>query len=207
MSDKPIKEESLDGEHLIVTCNLSTSEDKIPTHSLLDCGATGLSFVDENFASHHHLPLQPLKEPRKLEVIDGRPIASGDITHITKVQLEIDQHVEEIPMFVTKLGHYPIVLGISWLSLHDLVIRFASNTITFDSTHCLHNCLTTPTTVQGVSSSTLEVSLLSLTSTPQPVPALQAALISFTAFQSLLCNKRKHHGKLQVFSQSLYKNQ
>ena len=72
LSSKAIEEGSMDGEHLIVTCTLSNCEKKIRTHALIDTGATGFSFIDENFASHHHLPLLPLKNPRKLEVIDGR---------------------------------------------------------------------------------------------------------------------------------------
>jgi hypothetical protein len=36
-------------------------------------------------------------------------------------------------MFVTKLGHYPIVLGIPWLKEHNVAIRFASNLVTFVS--------------------------------------------------------------------------
>jgi hypothetical protein len=34
-------------------------------------------------------------------------------------------------MFVTKLGYYPIVLGIPWLKEHNVAIRFASNLVTF----------------------------------------------------------------------------
>ena len=43
-------------------------------------------------------------------------------------------------MFVTKLGHYPGVLGLSWLRQHDFHIGFAQNTLTFDSEYCLHHC-------------------------------------------------------------------
>jgi len=47
-----------------------------------------------------------LKEKRQVEVIDGRPIESGDITHIAKVGMRIQDHREQSPMFVTKLEHY-----------------------------------------------------------------------------------------------------
>jgi len=36
-----------------------------------------------------------------------------------------------MPMFVTQLGSYPIILGILWLHLHDALIRFAANSLTF----------------------------------------------------------------------------
>jgi hypothetical protein len=54
----------------------------------------------------------PLKTPHALEVIDRRKISSGDITHMVQAQLSIQEHQERLPMFVTKLGHYPIILGI-----------------------------------------------------------------------------------------------
>jgi predicted aspartyl protease len=102
----------MDGKHLVITCFLSHSDQEIQTYALIDCGATSYVFVDEDFARHYQLPLHPLKNPRTLKVINGRQISSGDITHIAEVQLSIQEHQEKLPMFVTKLGHYPIVLGI-----------------------------------------------------------------------------------------------
>ena len=110
-----VMEESLDGRHLVVTCTLNTSDKIIRTFALIDCGATGFAFCDKDFLNSHQLPTFELKQPRQLEVIDGRPISSGDITHLTKIGLSINDHHEEIPMFVTKLGSYPLVLGIPWL--------------------------------------------------------------------------------------------
>ena len=45
-------------------------------------------------------------------------------------------------MFVTKLGHYPVVLGLPWLRQHDVYVGFARTTLTFDSEFCLHRCCT-----------------------------------------------------------------
>ncbi|KAI0992792.1 hypothetical protein K3495_g15392, partial [Podosphaera aphanis] len=58
-----------------------------------------------------------------------------------------------MPFFVTKLGTYPMVLGIPWLQLHDPTLRFKKNTITFDSSYCRHQCNTNsePTPIQGIS--------------------------------------------------------
>ena len=47
-------------------------------------------------------------------------------------------------MFVTKLGHYPVILGIPWLRSHDPHIHWKANTLTFNSSHCLSHCLTGP---------------------------------------------------------------
>jgi len=106
---------------------------EIPTHALIDCGATGIAFMDQDFARHHQIPLQELKEKTQVQVIDGRLIESGDITHIAKVGMKIQDYGEQLPMFFTKLGHHPIDLGIPWLQLHDMAVHFALNTVTFGS--------------------------------------------------------------------------
>jgi hypothetical protein len=82
------------------------------SHVLIDCGITGYAFVDEDYTRCNHLPLYLLKFPRNLTVIDGRHVTSMAITHITYTGLAIQNHQEDILFFVTKLGHYPIVLGI-----------------------------------------------------------------------------------------------
>jgi hypothetical protein len=86
-----------------------------------------------------------------VEVIDGQTIESEDITHLVQVGMKVQDHKENLPMFVTKLGHYPVVLGIPWLRLHDVAVRFASNTVTFGSEYCIKNCQRKPITIQGVS--------------------------------------------------------
>lgn len=51
-------------------------------------------------------------------------------------------------MFVTKLGQYPIVVGITWLGLPDIAVQFASNTVTFGSQYCITNSHDALVTVQ-----------------------------------------------------------
>jgi len=150
VSKVEVLEGSMEGKHLVITCSLTVNNQEIPTHALIDCGATGIAFMDQDFARQHQIPLQELKEKKQVEVIDGRPIESGDITHIAKVGMKIQEHREHLPMFITKLGHYPIVLGIPWLRLHDVAVRFASNTVTFGSQYCITHCHDTSVTVQGV---------------------------------------------------------
>jgi len=140
----------MEGEHLVVSCTLSVNGHTIATHGLIDSGATGIAFIDKNVARHHQLPLIPLLNPRSLEVIDGHPILSGDITHTATVKLSINEHQEELPMFVTQLGHDPIVLGIPWMDLRDINIRFHSRTVTFGSQYCSTHCPPFPTVAYGV---------------------------------------------------------
>ena len=86
LSLSPIEfnENILDGQHLVIPCTISVQfgEATVQTRALIDCGASGFSFVDEGFARHHSLPMTPLQQPRVVEVIDGRPISSGDIHYL-----------------------------------------------------------------------------------------------------------------------------
>jgi hypothetical protein len=115
VSKVEVIEGSMEGKHLVIPCTLTVNNQKIPTHALTVCGATGIAFMDQDFACHHQIPLRELKEKKQVEVINGRPIESGDITRIAKVGMKIQEHKEQLPMFITKLGHYPIVLGMRWL--------------------------------------------------------------------------------------------
>jgi predicted aspartyl protease len=147
VKDVAIKEGWIDGNHLIVMCTLSLDSKEIPTHALIDCGATSYAFIDQDFVNHHHLPLCLLKTPHALEVIDGWKISLGDITHIAEGYLSIQEHQEKLPIFITKLGHYPIFLGIPWLKQHAVAMCFASNLVTFGSQYCLAYCKNRAVTV------------------------------------------------------------
>ena len=69
-----VEMDAIEGSHLVVTCILKDSNFTLPTHSLIDYGATGNAFIDKDFVHRHKLPLYRLKIPQSLEVIDGRPI-------------------------------------------------------------------------------------------------------------------------------------
>jgi predicted aspartyl protease len=71
VKDTAIKEGSMDGNYLIIIYTLSLNYKEIPTHTLIDCGATGYAFIDQDFANHHQLSPCPLKTPHALDIIDG----------------------------------------------------------------------------------------------------------------------------------------
>ena len=126
------------------------NDQEIPSNALIDCRGMGIAFMDQDFARQHQIPLQVLKEKIAVKVIDGRPIESGDITHVAKIGMKVHHHQEQRPRFVTKLGQYLIVLGIPWLGLHHVAVQFASNTVSCVSQHCTTHCNNKPVTVQGV---------------------------------------------------------
>jgi hypothetical protein len=136
-------------------------------------------------------------------VIDGRPISSGDVTDIACLSATIQDHAEMLPLFVTKL-QYPVVLGIPWLAMHDVSVRFGSYTLQFDSKYCKNHCnlgksplpvpaLITPT----VPTSPVVIDQANVTTTPlsragaaMPGTPLKINLIGAGAF-AYLTNKHK----------------
>jgi len=59
--------------------------------------------------------------------------------------MRIGQHSEIITLFVTHLGHYPLILGLPWLQQHNPDVDWPSKTLTFKasrSNHCREHCLT-----------------------------------------------------------------
>jgi predicted aspartyl protease len=113
----------------------------ISTIALVDSGANGYAFVDSSFAQSHKLPTFPTRK-RTLNVVDGTEAAAGDITQISRLDLSIGDHSElQAPLFVTKLGQFPIILGIPWLRRHNPTINFRENYLTFHSHKCYSSCL------------------------------------------------------------------
>jgi hypothetical protein len=194
----------MEGKHLVIMCSLTVGGQEIQTHALIDCGATGIAFMDQDFARHHNIPLPEIKERRQVEVIDGRTIKLGDITQLARVGMKIRGHKESLPMVVTKLGHYPIVLGIPWLRLHDVAARFGSNTVTFGSEYCTKNCQEKSVTVQGLSEERpqpiYEGKKLWTADIKKPRPFRNdIVMLNGTSF----C-RTVQRGKLKIFKASLY---
>jgi len=193
LQSEVLEEELLDGTHIVISVELNDGISLIPTHALVDCGATGYAFADEEFVRDHNLPLYKLTTPRTLEVIDGHPIESGIITHLTKLSMNINGHKEQIPMLITKLGHYPLVLGLPWLRRHDTNIQFASNTLTFDSDFCLTHCCTTATSIKGIS-----IPL------PERIPEVQLDQIAMIAGSTFTRTLRRKKGIIGAFKMTIY---
>jgi hypothetical protein len=107
--------------------------------------------MNDAFVCQHNFPRYQLKNPKTVEVIDGCPISSGDITEYIEIQYTIGDYHETLTACLTSLGHYPLVLGIPWLKKHDVAINFGKNDIQFPSPGCLpHRTMVTPIPMKGL---------------------------------------------------------
>ena len=97
------------------------------------------------FAQLHGFRFICLLQPRTLTVIDGKVVTLGSIIYFVTIQLFLTDeservHTENLDLFSTKLGQYPIILGLPWFRKHSPHIWFDKNTVTFDFFHCLQHC-------------------------------------------------------------------
>ena len=65
-----IDQSMMEGNHTVVTCTLQDNAKTLKSHALIDCGATGYGFIDEEFACGNNFPLFKLNTPREPRVID-----------------------------------------------------------------------------------------------------------------------------------------
>ncbi len=110
--------------------------DILQVSTLVDSGTTS-SFIDQTFVAQHNIPVVKKSTPVLVEVINGRTIASGAITHeTTPLELCIGKHTEKIVLNIISTPHHPIILGLPWLETHNPIIDWRSRTLTFSTQWC-----------------------------------------------------------------------
>jgi len=119
-------------EHIILDIVLNSSSINQRTYGMVDSGAQA-SYIDQSFAESLKLSLKPKAIPVDLLTVDGSPIITGPVVMECSVILKINDHSENITLDVTKLGHYPVILGIPWLKIHDPKIVWSKNHLLFTS--------------------------------------------------------------------------
>jgi hypothetical protein len=97
-------------------------EDIPQVSALVDSGATSF-FIDQTLIAQHNIHVVNKSTPVLVEVIDGRTIASGAITHeTTPLEIYIGKHTEKIVLNIISTPHHPIILGLLWLEADNPII-------------------------------------------------------------------------------------
>lgn len=84
----------------------------INIHTSIDCRPTEIALLDKHVVHHHQSGGKELRESRELMVLNGRPIKSGTIMTMGKLNWAIQSHQDWLQAFVTKSGYHPIVRGL-----------------------------------------------------------------------------------------------
>jgi hypothetical protein len=81
-------------------------------------------FINKDFVDRHKLPLVTKKHSIPVEVIDGRPLVSGNVTHeTTLLDLILKEHHSIIVFNVIKSPSNPIILDLFWLDKYNSAIN------------------------------------------------------------------------------------
>lgn len=90
---------------MVVTYTNSINFTSIKIIVLLDISGTEYTFFDEKFTSNINVLHHPYQTLWVLEVIDVWPIEFKEISHITWLKININDHCEEITIFDAPLGY------------------------------------------------------------------------------------------------------
>ena len=85
------------------------------TVAQLDSGATE-NFMNLEYMKYLHMPIQCLKEPRKLFNVDGTPNKSGELLYYTDLQTQTGTQQHTLRFFLSNLGENKIILGYLWFA-------------------------------------------------------------------------------------------
>ena len=76
--------------------------------------------MDEEFAHQQKIEVIRKKIPALDEVIDGRPLASGDVVYeIQPLEVILGEQISSIVFNIIKSPTSPIILGLPWFELHN----------------------------------------------------------------------------------------
>src|SRR5713226_6594237 len=113
------------------------TKEKMEVDALLDSGATGL-YVDREFVKKNRLNTRKLHTPIPVYNVDGTQNAQGSISEVIDFIMKIDDHNERATFAVTGLGKKNLIVGESWLKIHNPEIDWITGKIKF--THCPRRC-------------------------------------------------------------------
>src|SRR5260221_2505152 len=105
-----------------------TSLASVSTSTLLDSGATGM-FINRSFMQKHQLETTSLPQPILVCNVDGSPNENGSVTEEVHVTLRFGHHSKRAHLAVTNLGQQTVIIGHSWLTLHNPEVDWVSQKV------------------------------------------------------------------------------
>ncbi|KAJ0068821.1 hypothetical protein NL108_011442 [Boleophthalmus pectinirostris] len=154
-----------DQPRLLLPATLCLHNQSLPLQALLDSGAEQ-NFMDSDLILQAGISIEPLPEPIQVSALNGTVLAK--ITHHT-VPLHLilsGNHHEVTRFFVFSAPLTPIVLGYSWLKIHNPVIDWSLNKIVSWSSFCHQSCLQSALPLSEETKTKLPVSTPDLTYVP-----------------------------------------
>src|SRR5258707_15610113 len=105
-----------------------TSLASISMSVLLDSGATGM-LINQSFVQKHQLETTPLPQPVLVHNVDGSPNENGSVMEEVHVTLHFGRHSERAHLTVANLRQQTVIIGHSWLTLHNPEVDWISQKV------------------------------------------------------------------------------
>jgi hypothetical protein len=108
------------------TIPLRLGSQKLKTLILLDSGASTF-FLNEEFTRNHKIHVVKKLSLVHVEIIDGEPLSSRDVTHETiLLEVRFGKHSNSIVFNIIRTPSAPVILGLSWLERYNPQIDWKS---------------------------------------------------------------------------------
>src|SRR5260221_13722955 len=105
-----------------------TSLTSISISMLLDSGATGM-FINLSFMQKHQLETTPLPQPILVRNINSSPNENGSVMEEVHITLHFRHHSKRAHLMVANLGQQTVIIGHSWLTLHNPEVDWVSQKV------------------------------------------------------------------------------
>src|SRR5258708_7031841 len=105
-----------------------TSLTSVSMSTLLDSGATGM-FINQSFVQKHQLETTPLPQPILVRNVDGSLNENGSVMEEVHVTLRFRCHSKRVHLAVANLGQQMVIIGPSWLTLHNPEVDWVSQKV------------------------------------------------------------------------------
>ena len=95
-------------------------------------------FINRSFVQKHRLETTPLPQPVLVRNVDGSPNENGSVTEEVHVTLRFGRHSDRAHLAVANLGQQTVIIGHSWLTLHNPEVDWVSQKVSM--TRCPPSC-------------------------------------------------------------------
>jgi len=98
---------------MIVFCILRQAQSKVFTFALIDSEVFAYVFMNKFFTQQHHFLLHQLTHSCRLREFDDQVTLINDITYVVEITMILNEHIEKLFFYVTKLSQYLIIMNLS----------------------------------------------------------------------------------------------
>ncbi len=89
---------------MIVFCILRQAQFKVLALALIDNEVFVYVFMNKFFTQQHHLFLHQLTHSHRLQEFNDQVALIDDITHVIKITMILDEHIERLFFYVIELS-------------------------------------------------------------------------------------------------------